>query len=56
MLNTHDVTTAFDDADLDAVAVAYSGSLQIVGAALDSGNMSAVLECEPIRPLFRVRS
>ena len=56
VLNTHDVTTAFDDADLDAVAVAYSESLAIVGAALDSDSMSEVLECEPIRPLFRVRS
>jgi len=56
VLSTHDVTTAFDSADLDLVASAYSESLAIVGAALDAGTMLEVLECEPIRPLFRVRS
>jgi glutamate-1-semialdehyde 2,1-aminomutase len=56
VLNTHDVTTAFDDADLDTVADAYSEVLTIVGSALDSDNMNEFLECEPIRPLFRVRS
>jgi glutamate-1-semialdehyde 2,1-aminomutase len=56
VLNTHDVTTAFDSADLDTVAAAYAESLAILGDALDSGTMHEVLECEPIRPLFRVRS
>jgi glutamate-1-semialdehyde 2,1-aminomutase len=56
VLSTHDVTTAFDSTDLDIVADAYSESLSIVGAALDTGTMNEVLECEPIRPLFRVRS
>jgi glutamate-1-semialdehyde 2,1-aminomutase len=55
VLNTHDVTTAFEAEDIEQVAAAYADSLEVVSAALDSADWNA-LECEPVRPLFRVRS
>jgi len=55
VLNTHDVTTAFGETDIDHVIQAYSSSLKIVREGLSSGSMLELLECEPIRPLFRVR-
>jgi glutamate-1-semialdehyde 2,1-aminomutase len=56
VLSTHDVTTAFIGSDLDTVADAYSESLAIVMDALDRGSFGALLECQPIRPLFQVRA
>jgi glutamate-1-semialdehyde 2,1-aminomutase len=56
LLNTHDVTTAFTDYDLETVSVAYSESLALVVEGLAQDDLMARLECEPIRPLFRVRS
>ena len=56
LLNTHDVTTAFTDDDLETVSVAYSESLALVVEGLAQDDLMARLECEPIRPLFRVRS
>ena len=43
-------------ADLDIAARAYAESLDIVMGGLDRGDLLGLLECEPIRPLFRVRS
>ena len=56
VLNTHDVTTAFNSNDLDLVANAYAESLSIVGEGLASNDMLDRLHCEPIRPLFKVRA
>ena len=56
VLNTHDVTTAFSNNDLDLVANAYAESLRIVGDGLASNDMLDRLHCEPIRPLFKVRA
>ncbi len=56
VLNTHDVTTAFTAEDIDLVATAYAESLDGLVAGLAGGDLMARLECEPIRPLFRVRS
>ena len=55
VLNTHEVTTVHSDADVSAVAAAYAESLSVVCAALAASDMLSRLECEPIRPLFRVR-
>ena len=55
VLNTHEVTTAHTDADAETVAQAYAQSLTIVAEGLDRGDLLDRLECEPIRPLFRVR-
>jgi len=56
LLNTHDVTTAFTDEDLEVVSSAYSQSLALVVEGLEKDDLLSRLECEPIRPLFRVRS
>ena len=56
VLATHDVTTAFTQADLEVVARAYAESLGVVMNGLERGDLLGLLECEPIRPLFRVRS
>lgn len=55
VLNTHDVTTAFTDADLEVIVNAYVHSMTRVREGLAAGSMLELLECEPIRPLFRVR-
>ena len=55
MLGTHEVTTAHTDSDIELVAAAYAESLALVAAGLSSGDLLSRLECEPIRPLFRVR-
>ncbi len=56
VLNTHEVTTAHTPGDISAVAAAYAESLAIVADGLSAGDLLSRLECEPIRPLFRVRS
>jgi glutamate-1-semialdehyde 2,1-aminomutase len=56
VLSTHEVTTAHTDEDIEAVAAAYAQSLDEVAAGLSAGDLLGRLECEPIRPLFRVRS
>jgi len=56
VLNTHDVTTAFTDRDLEIVSQAYSEALTDVCSGLANNDIRSRLECEPIRPLFRVRS
>lgn len=56
VLNTHEVTTAHTDADIEAVAQAYAEALAVVSEGLVSNDLLSRLECEPIRPLFRVRS
>jgi hypothetical protein len=56
VLNTHDVTTAFTDADVQFIAKAYREALDHVDKALMNDSFDSVLECEPITPLFRVRS
>jgi glutamate-1-semialdehyde 2,1-aminomutase len=55
VLNTHEVTTAHTTADAGVVAQAYGESLAIVADGLRDDSLMRLLECEPIRPLFRVR-
>jgi glutamate-1-semialdehyde 2,1-aminomutase len=55
VLNTHEVTTAHTDDDIALVATAFAESLEIVAAGLARDDMLDRLECEPIRPLFKVR-
>ena len=55
VLGTHEVTTAHTEGDIEIVAAAYSESLDKVANGLSQGNLLEALECEPIRPLFKVR-
>lgn len=56
VLNTHDVTTAVTPVDVELVAAAYAEALTGVADGLAREDLLDRLECEPIRPLFRVRS
>lgn len=55
VLNTHEVTTAHTSEDVAVVAEAYAEALDLVSDGLERGDLLSRLECEPIRPLFRVR-
>lgn len=56
VLNTHEVTTVHTDADIEQASSAYAESLEVVCEGIKQDNLRERLECEPIRPLFRVRS
>lgn len=56
VLSTHDVTTAFTEDDIEHVANSYAASLELVAGGLAGNDLMDRLECEPIRPLFKVRS
>ncbi|MCF8526179.1 MAG: aminotransferase class III-fold pyridoxal phosphate-dependent enzyme [Candidatus Nanopelagicales bacterium] len=55
VLGTHDITTAFTDADITAIESAYAHALTAVADGVASGDLRSRLECEPIRPLFTLR-
>lgn len=55
VLNTHDVTTAFSQEDIDHVVKAFSKAMEILRNGLTCGSITDLLECDPIRPLFKVR-
>ena len=55
-LSTHEVTVAHTDEDIEHAATQFADAVQVVVDGLASGDLRARLECEPIRPLFKVRS
>jgi glutamate-1-semialdehyde 2,1-aminomutase len=55
VLNTHEVTTVHSETDIEQAARAYNESLVLVADGLRAGDLLDRLECEPIRPLFKVR-
>ncbi len=55
-LSTHEVTTAHTQADLEQAAEAFAQAATQVTEGLADSTLLDRLECEPIRPLFRVRS
>ncbi len=55
-LSTHEVTTAHTDEDVEHVATAFAEAVGVVADGLADGDLRGRLECEPILPLFRVRS
>jgi glutamate-1-semialdehyde 2,1-aminomutase len=55
VLGTHEVSTAHTAGDVLLVADAYASALGSVADGLARGDLLDRLECEPIRPLFRVR-
>ena len=54
-LSTHEVTTAHTSADIAFVATAFSEAVGVVCEGLKNNDLRSRLECEPIRPLFKVR-
>ena len=55
-LSTHEVTTAHTDADIEHVTAAFAEAAGIVADGMAAGDLRGRLECDPILPLFRVRS
>ena len=55
-LGTHEVTTAHTDEDLELAATALTEAVNVVAEGMADGDLRSRLECEPILPLFRVRS
>jgi len=55
VLSTHEVTTAHTSADIELVAQAAAETFAILDECFAAGDFSSRLECEPIRPLFKVR-
>lgn len=55
VLGTHDVTTTFTDEDMDRITDSYGRALEKIKSGLETGTVRSMLECEPIRPLFKLR-
>jgi len=55
-IGSHNISSAHDQACLDAVVAAYGEVLPLLAQALASpGGVRRLLRCEPLAPLFRVR-
>jgi glutamate-1-semialdehyde 2,1-aminomutase len=54
-LGTHNMSFAHSDEDVDQLFRVYSEVLPILAAAVQAGTVEDQLECEPLKPLFRVR-
>jgi glutamate-1-semialdehyde aminotransferase len=55
ILGTHNVTTAFREKEIKHVTSAYREVLKLMQICQQEDSFLAKLECEPIRPLFKVR-
>ena len=54
-VGTHNLSHAHSDADIAALLSAYEELLPWLGRTLETGGLRAVLRCEPLVPLFKVR-
>ncbi|MBB4842408.1 glutamate-1-semialdehyde 2,1-aminomutase [Paucibacter oligotrophus] len=54
-VGTHNVSYAHRDSDIDALLQAYREVLPYIGDVLSKGQLTSVLRCEPLVPLFKVR-
>lgn len=55
VLNTHNVTTAFKEKEINFVLDAYGEVLSDLAERMHDGNLRAALKSEPMKPLFNVR-
>ena len=55
VLNTNNVTTTLSQKDISKVLIAYGEVFEAISQALEGNSLSALLECQPIVPLFKVR-
>lgn len=55
-VSTHEVTAAHNEVDIEFVATQFAAAMQIVVDGIAKGDLRSRLQCEPIRPLFRVRT
>lgn len=54
-LGTHNISYAHSEDDVSRLMTAYDEFFGLVNEVKAAGNMDKVLECEPLKPLFKVR-
>jgi glutamate-1-semialdehyde 2,1-aminomutase len=55
VLSTNNVTTTLSQKDISKILTAYAEVFEAISQALERDNLDALLECQPIVPLFKVR-
>jgi glutamate-1-semialdehyde 2,1-aminomutase len=55
MIGTHNISYAHSNADVDHLMSAYRIYFEKVSIALEKKNLDTMLQCEPLKPLFKVR-
>ena len=55
VLSTNNVTTTLSQKDVSKILTAYAEVFEAISQALERDSLDALLECQPIVPLFKVR-
>lgn len=55
VLSTNNVTTTLSQKDISKILTAYAEVFEAISQALEKDSLDALLECQPIVPLFKVR-
>jgi glutamate-1-semialdehyde 2,1-aminomutase len=55
VLSTNNVTTTLSQKDISKILTAYAEVFEAISQALEIDSLDALLECQPIVPLFKVR-
>lgn len=55
MLGTHNISYAHSESDVKALLRAYELYFKKVKLAIEKNSLSGILNCEPLKPLFKVR-
>jgi glutamate-1-semialdehyde 2,1-aminomutase len=55
VLSTNNVTTTLNQKDISKILTAYAEVFEAISKALERDSLDALLECQPIVPLFKVR-
>ena len=54
-LGNHNLSLSHTMADIEGILAVYDEVFAIMKAAVDTGNVTGLLRCQPLEPLFRVR-
>lgn len=55
MIGTHNISYAHSEKDLDVLLKSYRSYFEKVKVAIAQNNLKDMLQCEPLKPLFKVR-
>ena len=55
MIGTHNISYAHSEKDLDVLLRSYRSYFEKVKVAIAQNNLKDMLQCEPLKPLFKVR-
>lgn len=55
MIGTHNISYAHNEKDLDVLMKSYRSYFEKVKVAIAQNNLKSMLQCEPLKPLFKVR-